>query len=463
MRLGEPAVNSVLIAIVGYVALQFAIGVWVSRRIATETDYILAGRSLGVGLVSFSVFATFFGSEAVTAAAASVYEKGLSGAVVDPIAYGVAIVIVGLFFAARLRGREITTFADIFRNRFSPGVERLVVLVLLPGSLFWAAAQIRVFGVVLNSNAGIGLASALLVAAIAVAVYSVVGGLLADAVTDTLQGLVVITGLVILFLSIVAAAGSPATVLANVEPARLSLLGEETGFLPFLEKIAVPVCGTIVAVELISRFLGARTAATAATGTIIGGVMYLVVGLIPIYLGLAGPQLLPDLKEVEETVPRLAEQHLSPALYVVFVGAIISAVLSTVHATLHAPAAQVSHNIVAQLRPGMSPRTRLIAVRSTVAALTVVAYLLAASSDTIKELVETASAFGSAGVFVAMMFALFSNYGRAASAYAAIGVGMLTWGWSKYVWGFGTPYVAALVLAFLAYVAAAALDRRHAA
>jgi Na+/proline symporter len=64
------AVNSVLLAILGYVALQFAIGVWVSRRVATETDYILAGRTLGAGLVSFSVFATFFGSEAVTAAAA---------------------------------------------------------------------------------------------------------------------------------------------------------------------------------------------------------------------------------------------------------------------------------------------------------------------------------------------------------------------------------------------------------
>ena len=39
-----------------------------------------------------------------------------------------------------------------------------------------------------------------------------------------------------------------------------------------LEKIAIPICGTIVAVELISRFLGARTADVAATGTVLGGV-----------------------------------------------------------------------------------------------------------------------------------------------------------------------------------------------
>ncbi len=443
-----------------YVALQFAIGVWVSRRVTTETDYILAGRTLTVPLVMFSVFATFFGSEAVTASAAAVYEKGLSGAVVDPLCYAAALVIVGVFFAGRLRARDITTFADLFRNRFSPGVERLVVLVLLPGSLFWAAAQIRVFGVVLNANAGVGLATALFLAAAVVAVYSVVGGLMADAVTDLLQGLVVIAGMLILAAIVMAQVGTPATALATIDAARLTVFHADDTLLSWLEKIAVPVCGTIVAVELISRFLGAQSPAVAARGTILGGILYVVVGLIPIFLGLVGPQLLPNLKEVEELVPKLAETMLPPALYIVFVGAIISAVLSTVHATLHAPAAQISHNLIAQIWPRLSSAGRLWAVRLSVAALSVIAYGLAARSETIKELVETASAFGSAGVFVAMMFAIFSRYGGAASAFAAIGVGMLTWAWSKYIWGFSAPYVAALALAAAAYVAAAEIEAR---
>ena len=57
--------NSVLLAIVGYVLIQFAIGVWVSRRMTSASEYILAGRSLGTGLVVFSVFATYFGAEAI--------------------------------------------------------------------------------------------------------------------------------------------------------------------------------------------------------------------------------------------------------------------------------------------------------------------------------------------------------------------------------------------------------------
>jgi Na+/proline symporter len=44
--------NWLLLAIVGYVLVQFVIGTWVSRRMASETDYILAGRGLGVAPVS---------------------------------------------------------------------------------------------------------------------------------------------------------------------------------------------------------------------------------------------------------------------------------------------------------------------------------------------------------------------------------------------------------------------------
>ncbi|NOU05504.1 MAG: sodium:solute symporter, partial [Hyphomicrobiaceae bacterium] len=307
--------NGVLLALVAYVVLQFAVGVWFSRAMQTEADYIIAGRRLGIGLVTFSVFSTYFGAEAIVATAGSVHEKGLSGALVDPFAYAAAILLVAVFFAARLWRADLVTFADFFRVRYSPGVERLVVLVLLPGSVLWAAAQVRAFGQVLSANSTLSLSTAIGLAALLVGVYSVVGGLLADAVTDLIQGVVVMVGLSILGLAVVHHMGSLSAALALVPQERLSF-SFDGSVLRALETIAVPVCGTIVAVELVSRFLGARSAHDAAWGTLIGGVMYVLVGQIPIFLGLVGPVLMPDLKDAEQIVPKLASAYLTPVLHV---------------------------------------------------------------------------------------------------------------------------------------------------
>ena len=452
--------NAVLLAMLAYVLVQFAIGVAVSRRMTSESDYILAGRSLGTGLVLFSVFATFFGAEAIVASAAAVYESGLSGAATDPFGYSGALVIVGFVFARPLWKRGLTTFADLFAKRYSPGVERLVVLMLLPGSIFWAAAQIRAFGQVISANSSLKLVTAITLAAILVAAYSVVGGLLADAVTDVVQGIAVVLGLVILFFIVAAAVGGLGAGLAEVSPERLrTFAGSDGSPLQKLERLAIAICGTVVAVELISRLLGARNANVAAAGTMIGGGLYLLVGLIPVFLGLVGPKLIPGLAEPEQIVPRLAEQYLPRGLFILFIGAQVSAILSTVHSALHAPSAQVSHNIVVRLVPGISEHGKLWSVRLTVMALSAVAFLLAISSSHIRDLVDTASAFGSAGVFVVTVFALFTNFGGERSAYVAMIAGMGVWAIGTRL-GWSAPYLAGLLAALIGYVAIALAEPR---
>jgi Na+/proline symporter len=131
-----------------------------------------------------------------------------------------------------------------------------------------------------------------------------------------------------------------------------------------------------------------------------------------------------------------------------------------VHAALHAPASQISHNIVVKLVPGLSDRGRLWSVRMTVMVLSVVAFVLAITSQRIKDLVETASAFGSAGVFVASLFALFTRFGGPASAYASVAAGMLVWAGGKLA-DLSTPYLMGLMAALIAYVGAAALEPRR--
>jgi Na+/proline symporter len=451
----------VLFGMVAYVLAQFAIGIWVSRRIITENDYILAGRSLGPTLVAFSVFATWFGAEAIVATSAEVYDKGLAGALVDPLAYGSAVIAAGALYAALLWRKGVTTFADVFRERFSPEIEKLVVIVLLPGSVFWAAAQIRAFGQILSAGSDLPLATAIVLAAVLVASYSVIGGLLADAVTDFLQGFSVIAGLIVLTIAVAIAAGGATTVIGAVEPERLRLLAAtDESPLGLVEKVAVAFFGSFVAIELISRFLGARSASVARGGTIAGGVMYILIGLLPVFLGLAAsvlvplsPELRQKLTDSEQVVSVLSEHFLPNWHYVVFGGALISAILSVVHSALHASGAQVSHNIVVRVVPSLSARQKLIAARVSVVVLTALAFLLALTSDRIKGLVEIASAFGSAGVFVAAAFGLFTRFGGAASAGLSICLGTVVWALGRFILDWPAPYLVAIACSAAGYIA----------
>ncbi|HXF96669.1 MAG TPA: hypothetical protein VNI61_11280, partial [Gemmatimonadales bacterium] len=73
-----------LAAVLAFMALQFGIGVWVSRRIRTEDDYLVAGRRLGYPLAIFSIFATWFGAETVVGSAGRAYRGGVSLASAEP-------------------------------------------------------------------------------------------------------------------------------------------------------------------------------------------------------------------------------------------------------------------------------------------------------------------------------------------------------------------------------------------
>jgi SSS family solute:Na+ symporter len=188
----------VLFGISAYILAQLGIGILVSRRISTEDDYLVAGRKLGPVVVTFTVFATWFGAETCIGAAGAVYERGLAGGSADPFGYAICVILTGLLFAVPLWRLRLTTIADLFRLRFDESVERVAVLLIVPTSLFWAAAQIRAFGQVISSASGFEIEATVTFAAVVVIAYTMFGGLMADAWTDLVQGIALIVGLIAL-------------------------------------------------------------------------------------------------------------------------------------------------------------------------------------------------------------------------------------------------------------------------
>jgi Na+/proline symporter len=450
--------NPILLSILVYIALQLLVVFALTRKPQSETDYLLAGRQLGPWLSTFSVFATWFGAETCIGATAEAYRGGLQAVAADPFGYTVGLVVTGLFFAAALWRRGIVTLADLFKQRYGGGVERLAALIMIPSSLLWAAAQIRAFGQVLASVSELGVAVATAWAALVVVIYTAVGGMWADAWTDLVQGLVVIGGLVALGVIFLALGGAEHLQYA---PA-VAVVIEPGDGRPLLEVLAVPIFGTIAAQELTARVLAMRNASLARSATVGAGFLYLAVGMIPVVLGLGAARFIGTDAEPEQVLSRFAQAQLPTLLYILFLGALVSAILSTLSGALLVAGSLAAHNLAAPLLGRtLSERTKLRLNRAAVVIFGVAAYFIARSSESMYALVEEASGLGSAGVLVLLIFALWlPRVGAGASAVGALLASLATYLLGEHYFDWRAPYLASLAAAILTYLLLSPLRRR---
>lgn len=441
-----------------YVALQLGVGVVVSRRVRTEDDYLVAGRSLGPLMATASVFATWFGAETCVGAAGQVYDKGLGAVSADPFGYGLCLLLMGAVLAGPLWRRGVVTLADLFRQRYSPVVERAVAILVIPSSILWAAAQIRAFGTVVAATGGVTPELGMLVAMVIVLVYTAFGGMLADAYTDLLQGAVLVVSLVVL--AVVALPDAPLLVEAFAQPAPAPApQARAAGALVTLNDWAIPVLGSLFAQELLMRISSSRSDRVARRSTVRAGVIYLVVGVVPVGLGLLGRTVVPGIDEADAVLPAVTRHYLGELGFIILSGALVSAILSTVDSALLACGSLVAHNLVPARVRERSPTAALRVARASVVGLGLVAWGLAHGSDGVHELVQEASAFGSTGVLVIGVMAMTSRVGGPAAALAALVSGLGSWIVLAHGLGSPTAYLGSLACAAGAYAVVAVLER----
>jgi len=456
----------VLILLFAFVAVQLAVALWALRRIRSEEDFLVAGRRLGPALAAISIFATWFGAESCVGAAGAAYSNGWTWNAPEPFAYGLCLILTGLFFAARLWRLRITTMADFLSQRFGPSSERLAAALLLPSSLLWAAAQIRAFGqvVAINSEGAVGVETAIAIAAGIAIVYTVAGGLLADVYTDVVQCGALLFGIVALAIAVwwnlpaaeVAAAASP----------QLPPPGAHAGsWFDQFEEWAIPICGSVVAQEVVSRTLAARSASIARRAAITGGAIYVLVGLIPLTLGAVGPRFFPDLADPESILPELSRELLPTALNLVFAGALIAAILSTVDSCLLVVSSLVARNLTPRATSEPDGVGRLRLARWSVVGGGLVAYWLASSEQNVADLVEEASGFGSAGVFVLACVGLYGRRGGALAANLTLLTGLAVWVIGRHLAPglIPRPYMSSLAAAALAFAFGCLCERLRSA
>lgn len=453
--------NLPLLAIGGYLLLQLAIAAYANRRIQSEADYLLGGRNFGLWLGSFSLFATWFGAETVIASSGAVAAGGLSAGRAEPFGYALCLVLFAVLIAAKLRAGNYLTLADFFAKRFGRAAEKLSVVLIIPTSLLWAAAQILAFAHVVAATAGLDLSTALVLGTAMVVIYTTVGGFLGDVLTDNIQGVLVIVGLGVTLYFVVQALGGWDASLAHITTDRLAVIAKGEPLWAQADEWAIAIIGSLVAQEAISRILATRNMVVARQTCYVAAALYFTVGLIPVFIGLVGFGLVPADVQGDAFLPHLAQQVLPDFAYVLFIGALISAILSTVNTTLLSIGGLVGHNLIIHARPRWFPTegSKILLQRLLVVLAGVSAYAIAAAGDDIYALIEASSSFGSAGLVVCLVFGLWFRWGHASAAMVAMIAGTVGNFILQDVWQWPAAYLGSLALAAVCYAAVAVSGR----
>jgi solute:Na+ symporter, SSS family len=433
--------NYTLVAfVVLYLLGTLALGVWAGTRIKNTADFAIAGRSLPLIMVITTTFATWFGAETVMGIPAKFVQGGLNAIVEDPFGAGTCLILVGLFFAARLYRYNLLTIGDFYRQRFGRGVEVFCSGAIILSYLGWVAAQITALGLVFSvlTNGAMSETTGMIVGTMAVLVYVVIGGFLAVAWTDFIQMIVLVIGLSIIAMFSADLAGGADKVFAMAQSKEL------WNFLPpptfteiafFIGAALTMMLGSIPQQDVFQRVMSAKNSQTAQRGAVIGGVSYILFAFVPMFIVAAAVVVMGDSamemakNDYQRVLPTFVLTKMPLVMQILFFGALLSAIKSTSSATLLAPSTSFVENILKNLRPHMSDRQQLLAMRVTIVAFTgtVLAYAIAMKGTSIYDLVSTAYQVTLVGAFVPLVMGLYWKRATTQGAIASLAAGIVVW------------------------------------
>ncbi|HET9702023.1 MAG TPA: sodium:solute symporter family protein [Burkholderiales bacterium] len=426
--------------VAAYLLVSVGIGLYAATKVHNTRDYVVAGRSLPFYVVTATVFATWFGSETVLGIPAKFFEGGLGSIVEDPFGSSMCLVLVGLFFAARLYRMDLLTIGDYYRVRYNPTVELLTSLAIVASYLGWVSAQIVALGLVFNilSAGAISMELGIVIGAAVVLVYTLWGGMFSVAWTNFVQMVVIVIGLLYIAWIVGDKAGGVELVVNHARDAgKLHFFPEPSArdVLWFLGAAVTIMFGSIPQQDVFQRVTSARTVHIAVWGSVVGGVAYFFFAFVPIFLGYSASIIDPALvaehleKDPQHILPHLILNHTPFFAQVMFFGALLSAIMSTASGTLLAPSVTFTENVLKRfMKREPSDRQLLWMMRAVVTGFAVMVTLFALGSESsIYEMVGNAYKVTLVGAFVPLVAGLYWKRATTQGALLAIVFGLGTW------------------------------------
>jgi SSS family solute:Na+ symporter len=333
-----------------YCILMIAIGVWASRKVKTVSDYIVAGRSLGFWVFTLLMFASVCSGMSLLGVPGLGFARGWS-TIWEQLFVPLSIPFCIIFFGVKLfqvtKKTGYLTVQDYLAHRYqsAKAVRGLSSLAGIVVSVIYLAGQYTAISIVLIWLFGIPHWLALLIGAIVVIIYTVIGGLYAVAITGLVQSAMLIIGVVIMAPIVLSYAGGIETINLAMETVNPNLLLPWTddaahGFSPeYLISLATfLMIGLACAPHVINNVIAVKDIRYFKWSPIICFIIYAVIMVLLKFTGFAGFSLvgnglvtLPDVANAKDYIFLLGVQGAIPNVLVLalFGVVVLAAVMST--------------------------------------------------------------------------------------------------------------------------------------
>lgn len=426
--------------VIVYLMISIGIGLMAATRVHNTKDYAVAGRHLPLPVVMATVFATWFGAEAVFGVSATFVQEGLNGVAADPFGSSMCLIIAGFFFSTQLYKLNIITLGDFYRMRYNRTVEVLTTIAIVISYLGWVAAQIKALGLIFNmiTHGAVSEEAGMILGTAIVLTYTTLGGMLSVAVLDFVQMIVVIGGLLYIGSIVSGMTGGVAPVVEHARQAgKLDFFPKGADiwvWITFLGGWVTMMLGSIPQQDVFQRITSAKSAKIALWGSILGASVYFCFTFVPMFIAYSATLIDPAVygklvtEDSQRVLPTLVLEHTPLIAQAIFFGAVLSAIMSCSSATLLAPSVSFAENIVKGYMPHLTDKGFLRVMRFCLVGFAVCVLLYALNSElSIFGMVESAYKITLAGAFIPLIFGAFWKRSTSQGALAAIIGGIGSW------------------------------------
>jgi solute:Na+ symporter, SSS family len=363
-RLSMSGLDIVLVGV--YLAGIVGLGLWAWRRRrkgqASSAAYFLAGSSLRWPVIGLALFSTNISTIHLVSLAQEGYVNGLAYGNFEWMA-AFLLIVLSLFFAPFYIRSRVATLPDFLEKRYSRAArDWLAGLSIVSAVFIHIGFSLYTGAVVLRGLFGIDINTSIIVTALLTGLYTVVGGLLAVVVTESVQTVVLILGSACVLGFGLAKIGGWGALAAAVEPVKLTVLrtAAETPSLPWYAVfLGYPVIGLwywCADQTIVQRVLGAKDERNARLGPLFTGFLK----VLPVFLfvlpglvayGLVRQGQLPAPETSADVYSLLINNVLPLGLKGIVAAALLAALMSTVSGALNSIATLFTLDIYRRWRP----------------------------------------------------------------------------------------------------------------